>query len=106
MNRDNVLLTRILQKEAAALELLYDQYEVMLLRVIYSSRSDSIFAEKVLNELFRDIWHNPLKYTQGRFAAAAIVSACKEKVREHSSLCRKSVGEPTVHFSNKLAEKL
>ncbi|MDR0137625.1 hypothetical protein RFW18_07670 [Metabacillus idriensis] len=91
MKRENMLLTRILQKEGAALELLYDQYEVMLLNVIYSAGIDSIKAEKVLNELFNDIWHNPLKYSEGIFASAAIVSACKEIVKNHSSLCRKSV---------------
>ncbi|MCM3595842.1 hypothetical protein M4D55_08625 [Metabacillus idriensis] len=106
MKCENELLTRILQKEAAALELLYDHYEVLLLRVIYSAGSDSIFAEKVLIELFRDIWHNPLKYCQGRFSSAAIVSACKDQVKVHSSLCRKSVRQTTAHLSNKLADKL
>lgn len=81
MKMDHELLASILQKDAAALELLYDRYAGLLYKIVLVSCKDSHLSEKILTELFNDIWHNPLKFSQGTFVSAAIITACKDKVK-------------------------
>lgn len=64
MKRDNELLIRICRKKLQQPGVkctVNPNSWFLVLRVIDSAGSNSIFAENVLNEFFRDSRHNPLK---------------------------------------------
>lgn len=53
MKMDHEWLTRILLKDTAALELLYDRCAVLLYEIVFASCKDSLVSEKILTELFQ-----------------------------------------------------
>lgn len=75
--RDHQLLALIIQKEQAALEVLYARYEKILLRIIYSATDNADAAERILTNLFREIWQSPQTFTRSPFVSTALIQACK-----------------------------
>lgn len=75
--RDHQLLALIVQKERVALEALYVRYEKILLKIIYSATGNADAAERILTDLFREIWQSPHTFTRAPFVSTAIIQACK-----------------------------
>ncbi|OCT12989.1 RNA polymerase subunit sigma-24 [Paenibacillus pectinilyticus] len=55
---DRQLMQSIVQKDASALEKLYDRYEQVIYNFAFRIVKDSMAAEEVMQELFMRIWNN------------------------------------------------
>jgi RNA polymerase sigma factor (sigma-70 family) len=64
MKDDNKLLELIANKDANALEQLYDQYERPMYSFAFRMVRDQMIAEEVVQELFLRIWNNAERYDQ------------------------------------------
>ncbi|NMO95170.1 RNA polymerase sigma factor [Paenibacillus lemnae] len=56
------LMLRIIEKDAAALEQLYDQYERVIYAFAFRIVQDTMTAEEVVQELFLRIWNHAERY--------------------------------------------
>lgn len=65
---DTELVRRIAERDAAALESLYDRYEKAVYAFAYRFVQDAMLAEEIVQELFMRIWNQPERYdaSQGK----------------------------------------
>jgi RNA polymerase sigma-70 factor, ECF subfamily len=63
---DEVLATRIVQGDVAALETLYDRHAAIILGIALKITNDRILAEDVLQETFWRVWRNAVTYQPQR----------------------------------------
>ncbi|MFI2858225.1 RNA polymerase sigma factor [Paenibacillus sp. JSM ZJ436] len=59
---DRLLMQRIMEKDSAALEQLYSQYERVIYAFAYRIVQDEMAAEEVMQELFLRIWNHAERY--------------------------------------------
>lgn len=63
MTTDGQLLERLKFREKAALELIYDQYYLLLWKVCKRQFNDQAVCERVLAEVFHQLWKNPQQFS-------------------------------------------
>jgi hypothetical protein len=63
---DEILVTRVVQGDLAALEALYDRYAPMTLGIALKITGDRALAEDVLQETFWQLWQSAATYQPGR----------------------------------------
>jgi RNA polymerase sigma-70 factor (ECF subfamily) len=82
---DEQLLQRIMMKERAALELLYNRYERLLYHTAYRATLDETTAESIVKELFSELWTYPYSYhrTEKIRFSAWFLQKCIEKCTHH-----------------------
>jgi RNA polymerase sigma-70 factor (ECF subfamily) len=68
---DETLLTRIVQGDVTALDILYDRYAPMILGIALKITGDQPLAEEVLKETFWQVWQSAPTYPSqsGRFTS-------------------------------------
>jgi RNA polymerase sigma-70 factor (ECF subfamily) len=59
---DEVLMTRIGQGDAAALEILYDRHASMILGIALRITGDQTQAEEIVQETFWQVWRSAAAY--------------------------------------------
>src|SRR5579862_4339653 len=59
---DAALVQKITQRDEAALAALYDRYGLMLSSVLNRILRDTQAAEEILQDIFFQLWRNPLRF--------------------------------------------
>jgi RNA polymerase sigma-70 factor (ECF subfamily) len=67
---DAVLMTRIVQGDVAALEILYDRHAPMILGIALKITGNQTLAEEVLQETFWQVWQSAGMYKPERGSLA------------------------------------
>ena len=65
---DDVLMTRIMQSDAAALEILYDRHASMVLGLALRITGDQTLSEEIVRETFWQVWRSAGTYQSGSFS--------------------------------------
>ena len=86
---DAALIERIMQRDEAALEALYDRYAGMLSSVLNRILRDTQAAEEILQDIFFQLWRNAAQFdaTRGSLAGWLMVIARNRaisKLRHHN----------------------
>ena len=63
MTTDGQLLERLKFRDKAALELIYDEYYLLLWKVCYRKFNDQAECERVLTEVFHQLWKCPQQFS-------------------------------------------
>ena len=63
---DEMLLSRVVQRDSAALEQLYDRYVRQCFGLAVRIVGDTALAEEIVQEIFLKLWTQPDSYTQSR----------------------------------------
>ncbi len=68
---DAALIARIMQRDEAALEALYDRYAGMLSSVLNRILHDAQAAEEILQDIFYQLWRNAARFEPSRGSLGA-----------------------------------
>ena len=98
---DAALIERIMQRDEAALEALYDRYAGMLSSVLNRILRDTQAAEEILQDIFFQLWRNAAQFdaTRGSLAGWLMVIARNRaisKLRHHNPAAGEELLENTV----------
>ncbi len=98
---DAALIERIMQRDEAALEALYDRYAGMLSSVLNRILRDTQAAEEILQDIFFQLWKNAAQFdaTRGSLAGWLMVIARNRaisKLRHHNPAAGEELLENTV----------
>ena len=96
-----VLLQRIAQKDASALETLYDSFSGMLMSVILPIIKNQVEAEETLQDSFITIWNKAEMYRPhlGQPKSWMVTVAKNKAYDKYRKLVRKSEGLKDLHES-------
>lgn len=67
---DAALIERIMQRDEAALEALYDRYAGMFSSVLNRILHDTQAAEEILQDVFSQLWRNAARFDASRGSLA------------------------------------
>ncbi|CAH0175794.1 RNA polymerase sigma factor [Priestia megaterium] len=84
MNDDLLLIQEIKIRKKEALHQLYNQYESLLYRLVYSAVKDPHACESILTELFKEIWHSPDLLVKERTLSLSLCKQCVKNIKKHS----------------------
>ncbi|WP_230933040.1 RNA polymerase sigma factor [Priestia sp. TSO9] len=84
MNNDLLLIQEIKIRKKEALHQLYNRYELLLYRLIYSAVKDPHACESILTELFKEIWHSPDLLVKERTLSLSLCKQCAKNIKKHS----------------------
>lgn len=111
---DKELYGRVLNKDALALELLYDRYEKLLYSFAYRMAGNQQLAEEVVQDVFVKLWkpHAPYSEEKGKFSSwiitltrnTALDLLRKRKVETSLELIEKDALEATPATTEDLVE--
>ena len=82
MNNDLLLIQEIKIRKKEALHQLYNRYESLLYRLVYSAVKDPHACESILTELFKEIWHSPDLLVKERTLSSFFVQAMCKKYKK------------------------
>ncbi|ANU20607.1 hypothetical protein BBI15_10450 [Planococcus plakortidis] len=66
MTTDGQLLERLKFRDRTALESIYDEYYLLLWKACYRKFNDQAECERVLTEVFRQLWECPQQFSGDR----------------------------------------
>ncbi|MGG1913751.1 hypothetical protein ABFY54_16915 [Priestia megaterium] len=84
MNNDLLLIQEIKNRKKEALHQLYNRYETLLYRLVYSAVKDPHACESILTELFKEIWHSPDLLVKERTLSLSLCNQCVKNIKKHS----------------------
>ncbi|MGG4384290.1 hypothetical protein ABEX08_19855 [Priestia megaterium] len=84
MNNDLLLIQEIKIRKKEALHQLYNRYESLLYRLVYSAVKDPHPCESILTELFKEIWHSPDLLVKERTLSLSLYKQCVKNIKKHS----------------------
>ncbi|AUO10048.1 RNA polymerase sigma factor [Priestia megaterium] len=84
MNNDLLLIQEIKTRKKEALHQLYNRYESLLYRLVYSAVKDPHACESILTELFKEIWHSPDLLVKERTLSLSLCKQCVKNIKKHS----------------------
>ncbi|MFD1356739.1 RNA polymerase sigma factor [Fictibacillus halophilus] len=75
------LLERLMFKDPEALKKLVNSYSTLLFQIAVRITGDRKASEKILCDVFRELWDKPDDYTQSRetFLSSYLIKRCKIK---------------------------
>ncbi|ANX11450.1 hypothetical protein ABE41_005475 [Fictibacillus arsenicus] len=78
---DTELLERLLFKDPEALKQLVSSYSTLLFQIAFRITGDQKASEKILSDIFRELWDKPNKFTQTEdtFHSSYLIKRCKIK---------------------------
>jgi DNA-directed RNA polymerase specialized sigma24 family protein len=78
---DSELLERLLFKDPEALKQLVSSYSTLLYQIAVRITGDQKASEKILCDVFRELWDKPNKFTQSEetFLSSYLIKRCKMK---------------------------
>lgn len=78
---DTELLERLLFKDSEALKQLVNSYSTLLFQVAVRITGDQKASEKILCDVFRELWDKPNHFTQSKdaFLSSYLIKRCKLK---------------------------
>ncbi|ELK45826.1 hypothetical protein [Halobacillus sp. BAB-2008] len=82
MRLEQDLLQRIENKDKDSLTEIYDCYIQYIYRLLTSRIDDSSRVEKIIKELFEDIWNDPQSYSHGKYFSSTLTKKCLILIRE------------------------
>ncbi|RDZ17469.1 hypothetical protein C3744_00775 [Priestia megaterium] len=83
MNNDLLLIQEIKIRKKEALHQLYNRYELLLYRLVYSAVKDPHACESILTELFKEIWHSPDLLVKERTLSLSLCKQCVKNIKKH-----------------------
>ncbi|MCM3020573.1 RNA polymerase sigma factor [Priestia megaterium] len=84
MNNDLLLIQEIKTRKKEALHQLYNRYESLLYRLVYSAVKDPHACESILTELFKEIWHSPDLLVKERTLSLSLCKQCIKNIKKYS----------------------
>ncbi|MET3687123.1 DNA-directed RNA polymerase specialized sigma24 family protein [Priestia megaterium] len=84
MNNDLLLIQEIKTRKKEALHQLYNRYESLLYRLVYSAVKDPHACESILTELFKEIWHSPDLLVKERTLSLSLCKQCIKNIKKCS----------------------
>lgn len=79
MTTDGQLIERLQLKDKAALELIYEQYHLLLWKVCCQEFADQIVRERILTEVFQQLWQQPQQFSGNKRLVFYLIQCVKEK---------------------------
>lgn len=78
---DTELLERLLFKDPEALKQLVNSYSALLFQIAVRITGDQKASEKILCDVFRELWDNPNSFSasQDAFISSFLIKRCKIK---------------------------
>lgn len=92
MTTDGQLLERLKFRDKVALELIYDEYYLLLWKVCYREFNDHAVCENVLTEVFQRLWENPQQFSGDKRLVFYLIDCVNGKIR-----CRKRTQRCQLH---------
>ena len=111
---DAALIKRLMQRDEAALAVLYDRYGLMLSSVLNRILRDTQAAEEILQDIFFQLWLNPGRFdsTRGSLPGWLLVIARNRaisRLRRHNPAAGEELAETSVvlpvNFESAVAQK-
>ncbi|WP_153976744.1 RNA polymerase sigma factor [Paenibacillus xylanilyticus] len=96
---DSRLMQQIAERDASALELLYDRYERVVYSFAYRIVGDPMTAEETVQELFLRVWNNAERYDASQGKLTTWMFAITRNIAV-DMLRRKSKGAATTAVQN------
>lgn len=80
MTTDELLLERLKFRDEAALELIYDQYYLLLWKVCSRNFNDQVECERVLTEVFHQLWKCPQHFSGDKRLLFYLIECTNSKI--------------------------
>jgi DNA-directed RNA polymerase specialized sigma24 family protein len=80
MTTDEQLFIGLYNQEKQSLADLYDRYSQLLWKISYRTVADDAICERILREVFQDIWANPDKFNNGRKLSSLLIECCLSRI--------------------------
>lgn len=88
MTTDGQLIERLCFRDTAALELIYDQYHLLLWNICYREFADPVICERILGRVFKQLWQKPQQFSSEKRLLFYLIASLKEYINiEKKSLC-------------------
>lgn len=80
MTTDGQLMERLQFKDKAALELIYEQYHLLLWKICYREFADHEICERILMGVFQQLWHKPHQFSGRRRLMYYLIECLQENI--------------------------
>ncbi|WP_341962657.1 hypothetical protein NM897_05195 [Planococcus maritimus] len=80
MTTGGKLLERLKLSDKAALEMIYDEYYLLLWKVSYRKFNDQAVCERVLTEVFQQLWKHPQQFSGNKRLMFYLMECLNDKI--------------------------
>ncbi|MBU9671837.1 hypothetical protein KQ939_07970 [Planococcus sp. CP5-4] len=82
MASEEQILKSIKSRDKQVLELVVDKHCLLLWKICQKSQNDPLVSERLVTEVFQQLWQNPEKFTGEKKLLLLLILCCKEKIAE------------------------
>ena len=88
MTTDGQLIERLCFKDPVALELIYDQYHLLLWNICSREIADPMICERILSGVFKQLWQKPQQFSGEKRLLFYLLACLKKDIHiEKQAFC-------------------
>lgn len=80
MTTEDKILERIKAKDKKVFGLVVDKHYLLLWKICQKTQPDPVVSERLVTEVFQQLWQNPAKFTGEKKLLLLLILSCKEKI--------------------------